>query len=105
LTATEKSGSAETHNRNPIEVRSPLAKPRGLFRVREGQPNMRCVHFVGFRGDEYLSALRAFGPPHFIHRGWDLRALREIADGDLIVFATGPADEKPSLKSFDDIRE
>lgn len=65
----------------------------------------RCVHFIGFRGDEYLSAVRAFGPPDFIHRGWDLRARREIADGDLIVFATGPADQGPRRKSFDDIRE
>lgn len=64
-----------------------------------------CVHFVGFRGDEYVSAVRVFGPPDFIHRGWDMRARREIADGDLIVFAQGPADQEPRVKSFDDIRE
>lgn len=65
----------------------------------------RLTHFVGFRDDRYLSAVRAFGLPDFIHRGWDKRALREIADGDLIVFADGPADQPPRLKSFDDIRE
>lgn len=66
---------------------------------------MRCTHFVGFKGDEYHSAVKAFGPPHFIHRGWDLRAQREIADGDLIVFATGSADQEPRRKSFNDINE
>jgi len=66
---------------------------------------MRCVHFVGFRGDEYHSAVKAFGPPHFIHRGWDLRAQREIAEGDLIVFATGEPDQLPRAKSFNDITE
>lgn len=66
---------------------------------------MRCIHFVGFRGDEYHSAVKAFGPPHFIHRGWDLRAQREIADGDLIVFATGSGDQEPRRKSFNDISE
>ena len=65
----------------------------------------RLIHFVGFRDDRYLAALRAFGPPDFIHRGWDLRARREIADGDLIVFADGPHDQAPRVKSFDDIRE
>ena len=65
----------------------------------------RCTHFVGFRSEEYISALRAFGPPDFIHRGWDLRARREIADGDLIVFAFGPHDQAPRVKSYDDIRE
>lgn len=65
----------------------------------------KAVHFVGFRGNEYTSAVRAFGPPDFIHRGWDLRARREIADGDTIVFAAGNASQEPRVKSFDDIRE
>lgn len=48
----------------------------------------RCVHFIGFRGDEYWSAVKAFGRPHFIHRWLDQRAFREIDwDSDLIVFA------------------
>lgn len=64
-----------------------------------------CIHFVGFRGEEYLSAIRVWGKPDFIHRGYDRRALREIADGDIVVFATGPADQEPRGKSFDDIRE
>lgn len=65
----------------------------------------RIVHFVGFRGEEYWSAVKAFGPPHYVHIGWDLRARREIDEDDLIVFAEGPHDQPPRVKSFDDIRE
>jgi ASC-1-like (ASCH) protein len=66
---------------------------------------MRCTHFVGFKGEEYISAVRAFGRPDFVHRGWDLRARREIADGDLIIFAQGGPVQEPRVKSYDDIRE
>lgn len=66
---------------------------------------MRAVHFVGFRGDEYLSAVRVWGFPDFIHRGWDRRAQREIADGDTIVFAKGPPDQPMRPRNFDDIDE
>lgn len=66
---------------------------------------MRCVHFVGFKGEEYHSAVKAFGSPHFIHRGWDLRAKREIGDNDIVVFAFGEHDQEPRGKSYDDIRE
>lgn len=66
---------------------------------------MRCVHFVGFRGEEYHSAVKAFSSPHFIHRGWDLRAQREIADDDLVVFAAGSSDQEPRRKSFNVITE
>lgn len=68
-------------------------------------PGHRCVHFVGFRGAEYLSALRVWGRPDFFHIGWDLRALREISPGDVVVFARGTADPAPSVRSFPDIVE
>lgn len=45
------------------------------------------------------------GLPDFIHRGWDNRARREIADGDTIVFAKGPADQAPAERNFNDIDE
>lgn len=65
----------------------------------------RIVHFIGFRGDEFWSAVRVFGRPHYIHRGWDLRARREIDDGDILVFATGTADDPPRVRSYDDLTE
>lgn len=52
---------------------------------------MTCpvVHYVGFRDDRYSNARRIFGGPAFIHFRWDQRAQREIAPGDVIVFAEG----------------
>lgn len=65
-----------------------------------------AVHFVGFRGDEYLSAVRVWGKPGFIHMGWDRRARRDIDfERDTIVFARGPHDQPVAERNFDDIRE
>jgi hypothetical protein len=63
------------------------------------------VHFVGFRGDEYWSAVRVFGEPHFIHRGWDRRGQREISEDDTIVFANGAGEKGFSQYSYSDIDE
>jgi len=63
------------------------------------------IHFVEFRGEEFRSAVRVWGRPDFIHRGWDLRARREIAPEDTVVFAKGEFDKEPRLQSFDDITE
>lgn len=65
----------------------------------------RIVHFVGFRDDRYWNAVKAFGPPHYIHRGWDLRAQRELDDGDLVVFAEGAHDQEPRVRSYNDLNE
>ena len=56
-----------------------------------------CVHFVGFRGEEYWSAVKVWGKPGMIHRVWDRRARRDIGPGDVIVFATGD-DTQPLAK-------
>lgn len=56
----------------------------------------RATHFVRFpdlHGDQFWSAVRTFGEPDFLHRYWDRRARREIADGDLVLFAKGEADQ------------
>lgn len=63
------------------------------------------LHFVGFRGDEYVRACRVFGTPDFIHRGWDLRAKREIAPDDTVIFATGSFDQEPRVRSYNDLDE
>lgn len=64
-----------------------------------------CVHFVGFRGDEYNRACRIWGEPDFVHIRWDRRSAREIADGDTIVFATGPHDQPHKRYNGPDIKE
>ncbi len=64
-----------------------------------------ALHFVGFRGDEHSAALRIFGPPDFIHIGWDRWARQEVMPGDIAVFARGTADDEPSFYSVPDLRE
>lgn len=63
-----------------------------------------CVHFVAFRGDEFNRAKRIWRPD-FIHPRWDRRARREIADGDIIVFATGAEHDEPSRFNAPDFVE
>ncbi len=65
-----------------------------------------AVHFIGFRGNEYTSAVRVWGKPDFIHMGWDRRSRREIDfDADTIVFARGEHDQAYSRRNFNDIIE
>ncbi|MBB4086759.1 hypothetical protein [Sphingomonas carotinifaciens] len=49
--------------------------------------------------------MRIFGPPDFIHIGWDRWAKMEIMPGDVAIFATGEAEDHPSDHSFPDICE
>jgi hypothetical protein len=66
---------------------------------------MRCTHFVRFTSlfdQRFQNAVRVFGAPDFLSRHWDRRALREIADGDVIVFAKGGADQPFVTFSGDD---
>ena len=47
-----------------------------------------CIHFFGFRGDEYNSAKKIWGEPDFIHPVHDKRAYLEIdKENDILVFA------------------
>jgi hypothetical protein len=48
-----------------------------------------CIHFVGFRGEEYRSACRVWGVPNFIHPVNDPRSRREIHASDTVVYANG----------------
>jgi hypothetical protein len=64
-----------------------------------------CVHFVGFRGDEFWSAVRLWGRPDFIHRRWDKRAQREICEEDLVIFAVGDWTQPVAAHNGDDIDE
>lgn len=48
-----------------------------------------ALHFVGFRGDEYTTAVKLFGLPDFYHYCYDVRAASEFMDGDTVVFANG----------------
>lgn len=65
----------------------------------------RCVHFVWFRGEEYWSAVKVWGPPDFIHIGWDLRATKMLSEEDVVVFARGHHDQAPARRSWNDTKE
>lgn len=78
----------------PCIVRS-LCEDRGLcVRLHAAPVDVldapTAVHFVGFRGEEYRSAVRVFGLPDFVHRVWDGRALQDISAGDVVVIREIP---------------
>ena len=54
-----------------------------------------ALHFVGFKDDRYNAAIKVFGTPDFIHRVWDKRAVDEVMENDVVVFADDPQDVKP----------
>lgn len=64
-----------------------------------------CVHFIGFRGEEFWSAVKVWGRPHFIHMGWDARARREIGEGDTVIFANGHGEAPPRRHNYPDLIE
>lgn len=43
------------------------------------------VHFVGFRGDEFVRAVRVWGWPDFIHAWHDHRMYGDVGPDDVIV--------------------
>lgn len=52
-------------------------------------PIKAALHFVGFRGDEYHSAVRIWGRPNFIHPVWDRWAEQDMHPVDTVIFASG----------------
>lgn len=76
-----------TCDRRRLCARLPLGHPRPIDLIPTHRP---ALHFVGFRGDEYHSAVRVFGSPDVVHPIWDVRATMDIAPGDTVVFAAVP---------------
>lgn len=60
-----------------------------------------CVHFVGFRGEEYNRAQRVWGTPDFVHVSHDVRVAGDVALGDTVVFANG-SEAKVVMHTHDD---
>lgn len=63
------------------------------------------VHFVGFKDDRYWAAVKVWGPPHYVHYGYDRWAQQEIAEGDTVVFANGAHDQVPKPRGYPDLFE
>ena len=53
----------------------------------------RTVHYVGFRGDEYVRAYRIFGGPVMIHKVYDDRVFTEVGDDDVVIFGPKGSDK------------
>lgn len=67
-----------------------------------GYEERGAYHFVGFKDDRYLTAVKTFGKPDFIHRFWDRRAVDEVATGDVVFFADGDETQPVRAFAFDD---
>ena len=61
-----------------------------------------CLHFVGFKGDEFTMAKKVFGEPDFIHRWNDGRCRQMVMPNDVVVYANGSEVPNKSVYSFDD---
>ena len=61
-----------------------------------------AIHFVGFSNDRYHTAVAVFGKPDFIHRFWDYRAVCEVQENDIVVFANGDETQNVNPFTFDD---
>ena len=68
---------------------------------RLGTDPPRALHFVGFKGEEYHSAVRVWGLPDFYHRQNDHRVAGDVAFNDMVVFANG-AEAKVCEYTFND---
>lgn len=56
----------------------------------------RTVHYIGFRGDEYVRAYRLFGGPAMIHRVNDARTQSEIdPERDLAIYSGKEREDRP----------
>ena len=61
-----------------------------------------ALHFVGFKNDRFNTAVSVFGKPDFIHRFWDYRAVCEVQENDIVVFADGDETQNVNPYAFDD---
>ena len=61
-----------------------------------------ATHFVGFKNDRFWTAVRTFGPPDFVHRFWDQRAVVEVFPGDRVIFADRDEFQPVNEFTFDD---
>jgi hypothetical protein len=62
-----------------------------------------ALHFVGFKGDEYTTAVRIWGQPDFIHPKWDRRAQIDIVFDDIAIFAQGDINQPISKYNAQDL--
>jgi len=60
------------------------------------------IHFIGFRGEEYNSAIKVFGKPDFIHMSHDNRMYGDVDETDILIFGPKADPEYISKYSWQD---
>lgn len=66
----------------------------------EGYHGKPCVHFVGFRGEEYWSAVRIWGTPDYVWPAASFRILGECAAHDTVIFGPSAFNRPKKWKLF-----
>lgn len=56
------------------------------------------MHFIGFRGEEYCSAVRVWGQPDFVHLIHDHRLYGDVGPDDVLVF--GPKADPAVISEY-----
>lgn len=67
-------------------------------------PIRPALHFVGFPGEDYWSAVKVWGLPDVIHIGWDRYAMQAIVPVDTVVSARGDGAQAPNPYSDPDMK-
>lgn len=62
------------------------------------------LHFVGFRGEEYWSAVRIWGRPYSLYIGWDRYVMHAIIPEDTVIFTKGDWTQAPSEYGYPDMK-
>lgn len=79
----------------------PLSRGQGRGQdVRERTKS--AVHFAGFRGEEYWSAVKISGVPDFLHNGWEHYAMHAISPRTGRVFVKGEWTQDPTQDGYPD---
>ena len=59
---------------------------------------MTSIHFIGFRGEEYWSAVRVWGRPDFVHLIHDHRLYGDVGQDDVLIF--GPKADPTIISAY-----
>jgi hypothetical protein len=62
----------------------------------------RHIHFIGFRGEEFWSAVKVWGQPDFVHMIHDARMYGDVGPDDTLVFGPKASPDIISQYSWQD---
>jgi hypothetical protein len=65
-------------------------------------PDRPHIHFIGFRGDEFVRACRVWGYPDHIHLIHDHRMYGDVGEHDVLIFGPKADPDRISEYSWQD---